>query len=214
MSVKITTIGTGYVGLVTGACFAELGHDVICVDKDSNKIERIRAGEIPIYEPGLASLVQRNMEQGRLHFSTETGESVGGRDAIFIAVGTPSLKDTGQADLRYVFAAVEEIGASLDQFTTIVTKSTVPVGTNRAVYGKLLESVKSADLFAIASNPEFLREGAAIRDFMEPDRIVIGYDDRRECDLLDIIYSQLTDREVPLDTTNIETAYMIKYSSN
>ena len=214
MSVRITMIGTGYVGLVTGACFAELGHDVICVDKDRRKIERIQAGDIPIYEPGLAGLVTRNVEQGRLHFSTETGPSVKGRDAIFIAVGTPSEQGSGQADLQYVYAAVEEIGKALDRFTAIVTKSTVPVGTNRSVYHKLVEASGGKDLFAIASNPEFLREGAAIRDFMEPDRIVIGYDDPRAGNVLERIYAPLTSREVPLVSTNIETAEMIKYASN
>jgi len=207
-------IGTGYVGLVTGACFAELGHDVICVDKDANKIARIKAGQMPIYEPGLSSLVQRNVEQGRLRFSTDTGESVKDREAVFIAVGTPSEEATGQADLTYVYAAAKEISKAVDSFTAVVTKSTVPVGTNRSVYGKLADTPGRDGLFAIASNPEFLREGAAIQDFMEPDRIVIGYDDPRAGDVLARIYAPLTSRGVPLVSTNIETAEMIKYASN
>jgi UDPglucose 6-dehydrogenase len=213
VSVKITMIGTGYVGLVTGACFAELGHDVICVDKDAQKIARIKAGEMPIYEPGLSSLVARNVEQGRLRFSTDTADSVADREAVFIAVGTPS-EDTGHADLTYVYAAAKEIGKAVDRFTAIVTKSTVPVGTNRSVYGKLVGASGGDDLFAIASNPEFLREGAAIQDFMEPDRIVIGYDDPRAGEVLTRIYAPLTSRGVPLVSTNIETAEMIKYASN
>jgi UDPglucose 6-dehydrogenase len=214
VSVKITMIGTGYVGLVTGACFAELGHDVICVDKDERKITRIQAGEMPIYEPGLGSLVARNVEQGRLRFSTDTVDSVKDRDAVFIAVGTPSEEGTGHADLTYVYAAAKEIGKAVDSFTAVVTKSTVPVGTNRSVNGKLAEASGRKDLFAIASNPEFLREGAAIQDFMEPDRIVIGYDDPRAGDVLARIYAPLTSRGVPLVSTNIETAEMIKYASN
>lgn len=213
MSVNIAMIGTGYVGLVTGACFAELGHDVVCVDKDERKIARIEAGDMPIYEPGLASLVARNVEQGRLRFSTDTAASLKGREAVFIAVGTPS-EETGHADLTYVYAAAKEIGAAVDRFTTIVTKSTVPVGTNRSVHGKLMEASNQDDLFAIASNPEFLREGAAIQDFMEPDRIVIGYDDPRAGDVLARIYAPLTGRGVPLVSTNIESAEMIKYASN
>jgi len=214
VSVNITMIGTGYVGLVTGACFAELGHDVICVDKDETKIARIRSGVMPIYEPGLAGLVARNVEQGRLRFSTETAASVRGREAVFIAVGTPSEEGTGEADLTYVYAAAKEIGKAVDRFTTIVTKSTVPVGTNRSVHGKLAGASDQQDLFAIASNPEFLREGAAIQDFMEPDRIVIGYDDARAGEVLARIYAPLTSRGVPLVATKIETAEMIKYASN
>ncbi len=214
MSVKITIIGTGYVGLVTGTCFAELGHDVICVDTDLKKIEMIKGGKLPIYEPGLDELVKKNVEQGRLHFSNSTAESAKGRDAVFIAVGTPSEKGTGRADLSYVFGAVTDVARAIDRFTVVVTKSTVPVGTNRKVHAKMAEVLGDADRFAVASNPEFLREGAAIRDFMEPDRVVVGYQDERAGEVMERIYAPLTSREVPLISTNIETAEMIKYAAN
>lgn len=214
MSVRVTMIGTGYVGLVTGACFADLGHDVICVDKDERKIEMIGNGKLPIYEPGLDELVQRNVEAGRLRFSTDVANSVKGREAVFIAVGTPSEKGTGRADLKYVFGAATEIAQHIDGLTVIVTKSTVPVGTNRRVHQKMSEVLGDDKLFAVASNPEFLREGAAIHDFMQPDRIVIGFEDKRSRDVMGRVYAPLTGREVPLVETNIETAETIKYAAN
>lgn len=213
MSVKVAMVGTGYVGLVTGACFAELGHHVTCIDIDRNKIEKIHSGILPIYEAGLDDLVKRNVEQGRLHFTSDIAEGVKSRDAVFIAVGTPSESD-GRADLRYVLEAAGNIADNIDQFTVVVTKSTVPVGTNRRVHATMLSHLGSDDLFAVASNPEFLREGAAIHDFMEPDRIVIGCDDPRADTVMRRIYAPLTSREVPLLATNIETAEMIKYAAN
>ena len=214
MSVKIAMIGTGYVGLVTGACFAELGHDVICVDTDQSKIDMIAAGKLPIYEPGLDELVGRNVEHGRLRFSTSARDSIGDRQAVFIAVGTPSEKDTGRADLRYVFSAATDVAKAIGGFTVVITKSTVPVGTNHKVHNKILEYLADPSRFAVASNPEFLREGAAIRDFMEPDRIVVGCEDERALDVMKRIYAPLTSREGPFVATNIETAEMIKYAAN
>ncbi|MGA0533604.1 UDP-glucose dehydrogenase family protein [Hansschlegelia sp. KR7-227] len=213
MSVKITIIGTGYVGLVSGACFAELGHDVICVDADQRKIDMIAEGRMPIYEPALDQLVARNVELGRLRFSNSTKDSVKGRDAVFIAVGTPS-DGAGRADLRFVFAAAMEVANAIDQFTVIVTKSTVPVGTNHQVYSRVLERLGHPDAFAVASNPEFLREGAAIQDFMEPDRVVIGCENDRAKAVMERIYAPLTVKGSRLVATNIETAEMIKYAAN
>lgn len=214
MRAKIAMIGTGYVGLVTGACFAELGHDVICVDVDRRKIDLIRAGKLPIYEPGLDDLVKRNVEQNRLRFTTSVAEGARDRDAVFIAVGTPSEPQTGRADLRYVLAAAEEIAGAINQFTVVVTKSTVPVGTNRKVHSRVLSRLSDTKMVAVASNPEFLREGAAIRDFLEPDRVVVGCDDDRALEIMERIYAPLTSREVPLVKTDIETAEMIKYAAN
>lgn len=214
MSVKITMLGAGYVGLVTGACLAELGHNVICVDKDQVKIKNLKVGKLPIYEPGLDELVIRQVAMGRLSFSTEVAESVRGRDAIFIAVGTPSSEETGRADLKYVEAAAKEIGEAIDRFTVVITKSTVPVGTNRLVAEILSKSVRTPGDFAVASNPEFLREGAAITDFMEPDRIVIGCESARAIDIMRRIYEPLSARNTPFVETDIETAEMIKYAAN
>lgn len=214
MSVKITMIGVGYVGLVTGACFAELGHDVICVDKNAAKIKTIMEGGLPIYEPGLDQLVQRNVAAGRLRFTTDTPASVRGRDAVFIAVGTPSEKSTGRADLRYVLAAAAEVGANIEGFTVVVTKSTVPVGTNAMVAKVVLRHIGPNGAFAVASNPEFLREGAAITDFMEPDRIVVGCADKRAIKLMKRIYVPLSARNTPVVVTDVQTAEMIKYAAN
>lgn len=211
---KITMIGTGYVGLVSGACFAELGHEVICVDHDAGKIAGLLHGVMPIYEPGLDDLVARNVAMGRLTFSVDAASSVKGRDAVFIAVGTPSEPNSDRADLQYVFAAAKQIAANLDRFTVIVTKSTVPVGTNRMV-GELAASVAppSVDL-AVASNPEFLREGAAINDFMAPDRVVIGADDPRAVATMQAIYQPLVARGAKVITCGLETAEIVKYAAN
>src|SRR6516164_2003856 len=172
----IAMIGTGYVGLVSGACFADFGHQVTCVDKDENKIAALRRGEIPIFEPGLDTLVATNVKAGRLNFTTELAAPVAAADAVFIAVGTPSRRGDGHADLSYVYAAAREIAAAIKGFTVVVTKSTVPVGTGDEVERIIRETNAVAD-FAVVSNPEFLREGAAIQDFKHPDRIVVGTDD-------------------------------------
>jgi UDPglucose 6-dehydrogenase len=214
MSVKITMLGTGYVGLVTGACLAELGHNVICVDKDERKIANLLIGKMPIFEPGLDELVARQTAQKRLSFSTDVTASVKGRDAIFIAVGTPSNEDTGRADLKYVEAAAREVGAAIDQFTVVVTKSTVPVGTNRLVADILRQNVTAPGDCAVASNPEFLREGAAITDFMEPDRIVVGCENPEALAIMRRIYAPLSAQHTPFVETDIETAEMIKYAAN
>jgi len=214
MKVNITMVGVGYVGLVTGACFAELGHDVICVDKDPRKIDLLNSGGISIYEPGLKELVGRNVKAGRIRFSTDVPQSVKGRDAVFIAVGTPSLKETGHADLKYVHAAAAEVGANIDRFTVIVTKSTVPVGTNAAVARIVSENIQAGATYGVASNPEFLREGAAISDFIEPDRVVVGVEDPQALKVMEAIYAPLTAQNRPLVITNIKTAEMIKYAAN
>jgi UDPglucose 6-dehydrogenase len=175
---RVAMIGTGYVGLVSGACIADFGHHVVCVDKDTAKIDALERGEIPIYEPGLQELVRANVEQGRLSFATELEAPVCAADAVFIAVGTPSRRGDGHADLSYVYQAAREIAAALDGFTVVITKSTVPVGTGDEVERIIREARPDAD-FAVMSNPEFLREGAAIHDFKHPDRIVVGTDDER-----------------------------------
>ena len=173
---RVAMIGTGYVGLVSGACFSEFGTDVICVDKDVEKIARLEDGIMPIYEPGLDVLVENNVKAGRLTFTTDLKEGVKGADAVFIAVGTPTRRGDGHADLSYVYAAAEEIADAMEGFTVIVTKSTVPVGTGREVERIIREKRPDAE-FAVVSNPEFLREGSAIGDFMRPDRVVIGTSD-------------------------------------
>jgi len=176
MSVRIAIVGTGYVGLVSGACLAELGHDVICIDNDPSKIDALNDGRIPIYEPGLDELVGRNAERGNLRFSLDLAASVKGREAVFIAVGTPSHPGTDRADLSYVMAVAEQVAPNIDAFTVLVTKSTVPVGTNREVQRAAERWLAPGQSFAVASNPEFLREGSAIEDFMHPDRVVFGTD--------------------------------------
>src|SRR6201991_743816 len=193
----ITMIGSGYVGLVSGACFADFGHDVICVDKDISKIEALRAGRMPIYEPGLDQIVADTTQSGRLTFSTDVRESVAGADVVFIAVGTPSRRGDGHADLSYVYAAAREIAASLKGFTVVVTKSTVPVGTGDEVERIIRETNPQADI-VVASNPEFLREGAAIRDFKWPDRIVVGTSDERGRKLMGDIYRPLSLNQAPM----------------
>ena len=210
---QIAMIGTGYVGLVSGACFSEFGHNVVCVDKDAAKIANLRSGEVPIFEPGIEPLVARNLAEGRLSFSTDLAAAVHGADAVFIAVGTPSRRGDGHADLAYVHAAAAEIGAALNGYTVIVTKSTVPVGTSREVARILREARPDAD-FDVASNPEFLREGAAIGDFMRPDRVVIGTGSERAREVLGRVYRPLFLIETPIIFTEPETAELIKYAAN
>jgi UDPglucose 6-dehydrogenase len=210
---RIAMIGTGYVGLVSGACFADFGHQVICVDKDAGKIEALRRGEIPIFEPGLDALVASNVKAGRLDFATDLAGPVAGADAVFIAVGTPSRRGDGHADLSYVHTAAREIAAALDGFTVVVTKSTVPVGTGDEVERLIREANPAADA-VVASNPEFLREGAAIRDFKFPDRIVIGTSDERARKVLGDIYRPLSLNQAPLMFTARRTAELIKYAAN
>jgi len=210
---KIAMIGTGYVGLVSGVCFSDFGHDVVCVDKDPGKIDRLRAGEVPIFEPGLQDLMAKNVAAGRLSFSLDLAEAVDGAEAVFIAVGTPTRRGDGHADLRYVMAAAEEIGRAMTGYTVVVTKSTVPVGTNRKVAEAISAANPQAD-FDIASNPEFLREGAAIDDFMRPDRVVVGVENDRAQKVMSDIYRPLFLRDFPIVFTGLESAEMIKYAAN
>ena len=210
---RIAMVGAGYVGLVSGACFSEFGVDVVCVDNDASKIDRLRAGKMPIYEPGLDDLVGRNSAAGRLTFGTDTAAAVRGADAVFIAVGTPSRRGDGHADLSYVHAAAREIAEALNGYTVIVTKSTVPVGTGREVARIVRKARPDAD-FDVASNPEFLREGAAINDFMRPDRVVVGVESERARDVLSAIYRPLFLIETPVLFTGLETAELIKYACN
>jgi len=211
---KITMIGTGYVGLVTGTCFAEFGHHVTCVDKISEKIDKLKNGIIPIYEPGLDTLVSKNVSEDRLCFTTDLAAAVPDADAVFIAVGTPtSRRGDGYADLTYIYEASREIAPHLSGYTVIVDKSTVPVGTARQVARIISERNPEAD-FDVASNPEFLREGAAISDFMRPDRVVIGVDSERAEQVLRDIYKPLYLIETPIVCTTIETAELTKYAAN
>jgi UDPglucose 6-dehydrogenase len=210
---RVAMIGTGYVGLVSGVCFSDFGHDVVCVDKAVDKIERLKRGEIPIYEPGLEELAAKNVSGGRLTFSTDLASALHDADAVFIAVGTPTRRGDGHADLSYVYAAAEEIAAALIGPAVVVVKSTVPVGTNREVLRRM--RVVRPDLeIDVASNPEFLREGAAIDDFMRPDRVVIGVESERAEDVLRALYAPLSLRETPIVTTGLESAEMIKYAAN
>ena len=210
---RITMIGTGYVGLVSGVCFSDFGHDVVCVDKDPRKIDMLNAGEVPIYEPGLDQLMAKNVEAGRLSFTTDLKSAVDGAEAVFIAVGTPTRRGDGHADLTYVMAAAEEVARALTGYAVIVTKSTVPVGTNRAVAEVVAKANPSAE-FDVASNPEFLREGAAIDDFMRPDRVVVGVETDRGAGVMADIYRPLFLRDFPIITTDLESAEMIKYAAN
>ena len=210
---KIVMVGTGYVGLVSGVCFSDFGHDVVCVDKDPAKIEMLNRGEVPIFEPGLDDLMARNVEAGRLSFTTDLGGAVAGAEAVFIAVGTPTRRGDGHADLTYVMAAAEEIAAALTGYAVVVTKSTVPVGTNRQVKQTIAKANPAAD-FDVASNPEFLREGAAIEDFMKPDRVVVGVQNDRAAEVMGEIYRPLYLRAFPIVTTDLESAEMIKYAAN
>lgn len=210
---NVVMIGAGYVGLVSGACFAEFGANVICVDLDQNKIDSLEQGQIPIYEPGLDDLVSRNVTAKRLSFTTDLAPAVKQADLIFIAVGTPTRRGDGHADLKYVYAAAKDIAANLSGYTVIVDKSTVPVGTARQVKRIIAEQNPTAD-FDVASNPEFLREGAAISDFMRPDRVVLGVESERAEQLLRELYRPLNLIEAPIMVTNLESAELIKYASN
>ena len=209
----VTMIGTGYVGLVSGACFSEFGHNVTCVDKDVTKIEALHCGEIPIFEPGLNELVESNVNAGRLSFTTDLQQPVANADAVFIAVGTPSRRGDGHADLTYVFNAAREVADALDGYTVIVTKSTVPVGTGTEVYKIVKETSPGAD-FDVASNPEFLREGAAITDFMRPDRVIVGTDSERAKEVMGELYRSLFLNETPVMFTTRQSAELIKYAAN
>ena len=210
---QIAMIGAGYVGLVTGACFSEFGANVTCVDKDVNKISTLKEGKIPIFEPGLEALVQSNVQSNRLTFTTDLKTAVEKADAVFIAVGTPSRRGDGHADLSFVFSAAEEIAHAISNYTLIVTKSTVPVGTGRQVAEKIRRICPEAD-FDVCSNPEFLREGAAINDFMRPDRVVIGADTDRARKMMREIYRPLFLRETPIVFTDLETSELTKYAAN
>jgi len=210
---QLTMIGTGYVGLVSGVCFSDFGHDVVCVDKLPAKIDALERGEVPIYEPGLDELMAKNVSAGRLTFTLELEKAVGDADAVFIAVGTPTRRGDGHADLTYVYDAAREIARSLKGYTVIVTKSTVPVGTNREVERIVRAENPDAD-FDVSSNPEFLREGAAIDDFMRPDRVVVGVESERAQDVMAKIYRPLALREAPIVYTDLESAEMIKYAAN
>ena len=210
---KIAMIGTGYVGLVSGACFAEFGPDVTCVDVDAAKIARLLNGEIPIYEPGLHDLVAKGIQSGRLSFTTDLAHAVSEADAVFIAVGTPSRRGDGHADLRYVEAAAIEVAKSLKGYTVVVTKSTVPVGTGRRV-AELIRGANPTAEFDVASNPEFLREGSAIGDFMRPDRVVIGAETDRARAVMQALYRPLYLMETPVVMTTLETAELTKYAAN
>lgn len=209
----ITMIGSGYVGLVSGACFADFGHDVVCVDKDENKIAALLAGRMPIFEPGLDELVARNVAAGRLRFTTDLTDGVKDADAVFIAVGTPSRRGDGHADLSYVYAAAEEVAHAIKGFTVIVDKSTVPVGTGDEVERIIREANPDAD-FAVVSNPEFLREGAAIDDFKRPDRIVIGGDNPRGLEVMRQVYRPLYLNKSPLIEMSRRGAELTKYAGN
>jgi UDPglucose 6-dehydrogenase len=210
---RIAMIGTGYVGLVSGACFSEFGHSVTCVDLNAAVIERLKAGEIPIFEPGLDDLVARNAKAGRLTFTTDLVEGVKDADAVFIAVGTPSRRGDGHADLRYVYAAARQIAEAAPDSCVIVNKSTVPVGTAEEVE-RIAREVAPGKAISVASNPEFLREGSAIEDFMRPDRVVCGVADDQARDVLKAIYRPLSLREVPILFTERATAEVIKYAAN
>jgi UDPglucose 6-dehydrogenase len=216
---RIAMIGTGYVGLVSGTCFAEFGIDVICMDKDASKIERLKNGEIPIYEPGLDSLVEKQRKAGRLSFTTDLKEALDGADAVLIAVGTPPREEDGHADMSYVYAAAREVASLMNGYTLIVTKSTVPVGTAREVEAIVEAEIAKRDdgasiEFDVCSNPEFLREGAAINDFMHPDRIIIGTDSKRAVEIMRELYRPLYINETPILVTTPETAEITKYAGN
>ena len=210
---RIAMVGTGYVGLVSGTCFAEFGIEVVCLDKDASKIDTLESGEIPIYEPGLRSLVRKQVEARRLSFTTDLETAVKGADAVFIAVGTPPRPEDGHADMKYVYAAAREVAEVMDGYTVIVTKSTVPVGTATEVERIVRETAPEKD-FDVCSNPEFLREGAAINDFMRPDRVVIGVRSERAADVLRALYRPLYINETPMIVTAPETAEIIKYAGN
>ena len=210
---RIAMIGSGYVGLVSGACLSEFGHQVVCVDKDAAKIAALRAGVMPIFEPGLEAVVAANVKAGRLSFESDLAKTVAGADAVFIAVGTPSRRGDGHADLSYVFAAAEEIALALTGYAVVVTKSTVPVGTSRKVE-EIITKKKPGASFDVASNPEFLREGSAIEDFRRPDRVVVGCDTEKAREIMREIYRPLFLNETPILFTSRETSELIKYAAN
>ena len=210
---QIAMIGTGYVGLVSGACFSEFGFNVTCVDKNENKISQLKSNKMPIYEPGLDVLVKKNQDAGRLSFTTDLNRTVADADVVFIAVGTPTRRGDGHADLSYVFDAAEEIAEYISGYTVIVTKSTVPVGTGKKIF-KIIRQKRSDLKFDVASNPEFLREGSAINDFMRPDRVVVGVMGEEAKNVLEKIYSPLNLIETPIQFTDLETAELIKYAAN
>ena len=210
---KLTMIGTGYVGLVSGVCFSDFGHDVTCVDVNADKIAMLERGEVPIYEPGLEDLMARNVEAGRLTFSTDLATAVSEADAVFIGVGTPTRRGDGHADLTYVYAAAKEIARALQGHTVVVCKSTVPVGTNREI-GRIIAAENPDADFDVASNPEFLREGAAIEDFMRPDRVVVGVESEAAQKVMARVYRPLALREAPIVYTDLESAELIKYAAN
>jgi UDPglucose 6-dehydrogenase len=210
---RVAMIGTGYVGLVSGACFADFGHVVTCIDKDAGKIARLEQGEIPIFEPGLDELVARNVREGRLKFATGSAEAVREADAVFIAVGTPSRRGDGHADLSYVYAAAEEIAGQIEGFTVVITKSTVPVGTGDEIEA-ILQRIRPERNWAVVSNPEFLREGAAINDFKRPDRVVVGTEDERAQGVMRELYRPLYLNETPILFTSRRTSELIKYAAN
>jgi UDPglucose 6-dehydrogenase len=210
---RIAMIGTGYVGLVSGACLSEFGHDVVCVDTDGTKIAALNAGQVPIFEPGLEDVIATNVKAGRLSFTGDLAGVVPKADVVFIAVGTPSRRGDGHADLSYVFAAAEDIARSLDGYTVIVTKSTVPVGTSRHVE-EIVRKARPDAQFDVASNPEFLREGSAIEDFRRPDRIVVGTESERAREVMKEVYRPLYLNETPMLFTGRETAELIKYAAN
>ena len=210
---RIAMIGTGYVGLVSGACLSEFGHDVVCIDKDASKVETLRAGGIPIFEPGLDEVVAASVKASRLSFETDLAKGVAGASAVFIAVGTPSRHGDGHADLSYVFAAAEEISKALSGYAVVVTKSTVPVGTSRKVE-EIIRKTRADAQFDMASNPEFLREGSAIEDFRRPDRVVVGCDTDRAREVMREVYRPLFLNETPMLFTSRETSELIKYAAN
>ncbi|WP_306140690.1 UDP-glucose/GDP-mannose dehydrogenase family protein [Roseibium sp. MMSF_3412] len=210
---RVAMIGTGYVGLVSGTCFADFGHVVTCIDKDATKIDALNSGQIPIYEPGLQDLVAKNVAEERLYFTTDPTEAIRSADAVFIAVGTPTRRGDGHADLSYVYAAAEEIARLIEGFTVIVTKSTVPVGTGDEVEDIIRKTNPDAK-FAVVSNPEFLREGAAINDFKRPDRVVVGTDSEEAADVMRELYRPLYLNETPIIVTKRRTSELIKYAAN
>src|SRR5688572_30002528 len=210
---NITMIGAGYVGLVSAACFSEFGWNVTCLDKDESKIDQLRRGRIPIYEPRLDELLERNLSQGRITFETDLAQCIGEADLVFLAVGTPMRRGDGHADLSFVFQAVEEIAPHLKGFTVITTKSTVPVGTSRAIENRITAIRPDAD-FAVCSNPEFLREGSAIYDFMHPDRVLVGCDDDRAREVMQRLYKPIALRNAPVIFVSRESAELAKYAAN
>jgi UDPglucose 6-dehydrogenase len=210
---RVAMIGSGYVGLVSGACFADFGHQVTCIDKDVGKIARLERGEMPIFEPGLDTLVAQNVREGRLAFATDGAEAIAACDAVFIAVGTPSRRGDGHADLSYVYAVAEEIAPLLSGFTVVVTKSTVPVGTGDEIE-RIIRAARPDAQFAVVSNPEFLREGAAISDFKRPDRVVVGLEDERARAVMAELYRPLSLNETPILFTGRRTSELIKYAAN